>query len=187
MKKVQEKEKAFRSEGRKNIWFLQGAARFLFFFAVTAAIICFLLLIWFRPVVIGDISMGNTLEEGEIFLADRLSIYVREPERGDLVLFKRDETLFIKRIIAMPGERVEIVNGQVFIDSVPLDESMYEIVSAGDMEPFLISENAFFVLGDDRTILADSRLEEIGTVGRKEVIAVNGVRIFPIFRFIVFR
>ena len=86
----------------------------------------------------------------------------------------------------MPGEWVEIVRGNVYIDSRPLTEEGYRTVPAGNMEKRFVPEGSYFVLGDDRTVLADSRLEEIGMIRRREVAAINGVRVYPFYSLTVF-
>ncbi len=180
------KADAAERSARRGIQVLFGFLRVLLLVLLSAAAAAAVLFLVFRPVVMGDASMSGTLERGDVLLANRIRTYCADPKRGDLVSFSRNGKWMVKRVIALPGEWVEIVRGNVFIDSRPLTEEGYRTVPAGDMEKKYVPEGCYFVLGDDRTILADSRLEEVGLVRRQEVAAINGVRIYPLYRITLF-
>lgn len=175
-----------RLKNRTGRPLLFGILRILILTAISAAVAAAVLFVLFRPVVMGDASMSGTLERGDILLANRLRTYCADPKRGDLIAFSRNGEWMIKRVIAMPGEWVEIVRGSVYIDSRPLTENGYRTVPAGNMEKRFVPEGCYFVLGDDRTFLADSRLDEIGLIRRREVEAINGVRVYPFYSLTVF-
>ncbi len=118
-------------------------------------------------------SMTPTLEDQQFLIVNKLDYRLREPERGDIVVFldPRNENLkLIKRIIGLPGELVEVRNGQVYIDGQALDEP-YVRNQAGYSEPAeRVPEGQFYVLGDNRANSSDSHnwgtLAEDKIVGR---------------------
>lgn len=107
-------------------------------------------------------SMENTIMTNDRLVAFRLSYTFSEPERGDIVVFKYpdDESiLYIKRIIGLPGETVEIREGKVFIDGseTPLEDSYIREEMYGSFGPFEVPEDSYFMLGDNRNNSKDSR------------------------------
>lgn len=153
---------------------------------VTIAVLCLVFFIWLYPLKIVDQSMAPELNSGEVVLCDRIGKFIRMPERGDIVLFTTQDGIFIKRIVGMPGETVEIVEGHVFINSIPLDESSYEVNYVGDMPPVEIPAGSVFVLGDNRDEMYDSRLESVGSISFDKIQAVLRLRVAPFSRVTYF-
>lgn len=106
-------------------------------------------------------SMEPTLHTNEYLLVDKISYMVRRPQRGDIVVLRfpydprRD---FIKRIIALPGEEVEVRGGAVYIDSVKLDEPYILDRPLYSYPRKRVPENEYFVLGDNRNNSHDSHV-----------------------------
>ena len=153
---------------------------------VTVAILCLVFFIWLFPTRIVDESMAPALTSGEVVLCDRLAKFFRMPERGDLVLFATADGLFIKRIVGMPGETVEIVQGHVFINSIPLDESSYVVNYFGDMTPVEVPAGSVFVLGDNREDMYDSRLDTVGSIPFERIEGMLRLRVSPLSRITYF-
>lgn len=154
---------------------------------VVVVLVCFLLFfVWLRPLRIQGDSMSPALNEDEVVLVDRLSKYWKQPQRGDAILFEDEFGIFVKRVIALPGETVDIKEGRVFIDSRPLDESAYANEYKGDMDPLTVPEGAVFVLGDNRSLVYDSRLETVGCIPYADIQGVLRLRTWPITRFTLF-
>ncbi len=175
-----------RSEGRARVY--QNARRigWLFSLLVTIAVLCIAFLAWLFPTRIVDESMAPALTSGEVVLCDRLGKFFRMPERGDIVMFRTDEGIFIKRIVGMPGETVELVGGHVFIDSIPLDESSYAVNYIGDMPPVEVPGGCVFLLGDNRAEIYDSRLESVGCIPYERIEGMLRLRVSPLDRITYF-
>ncbi len=121
-------------------------------------------------------SMESTIMTGERVLGFRLTYMFEAPKRGDIIIFKfpDDESqVFIKRIIGLPGEQVDIIGGKVYIDhsAAPLDEPYLNDIPTGDAGPFIIPEDAYFVMGDNRNVSFDSRYWENHFVKRDKILA----------------
>lgn len=105
-------------------------------------------------------SMEDTVMTGSRIIVNRLSYAIQEPERGDIIAFYppgEEKTIYLKRIIGLPGETIEGIEGKVYIDGVWLEENY---IGEGDKEsfgPFVIPGDAYFVMGDNRSNSWDAR------------------------------
>ena len=118
-----------------------------------------------QPVRIAGTSMEKTLMSGDVVLATKFDYLSDVPERGHVVLCRlpgRSEQ-YVKRVIGLPGETVEIAAGQVLIDGIPLNEP-YAALSGEDYPARTLGADEFFVLGDNRAVSYDSREEDIGSL-----------------------
>lgn len=105
-------------------------------------------------------SMKDTLQIDDRLIASKLPYIFGEPERGDIVVFHfpDDESeVFIKRLIGLPGETIEIVDGYVYVDGVLLEETYVKGNREGNYGPYLVPEREYFMLGDNRLHSGDSR------------------------------
>jgi len=104
-------------------------------------------------------AMEPTLQSGDSLLVDRLSYRVREPERGDIIVFDAwySDRAFIKRIVGLPGENVEIRDGLVLIDGRELEEPYLEQPTLDHIGPVELDRNEYYVIGDNRGNSSDSR------------------------------
>lgn len=138
-----------------------------------------------HTVVSGD-SMQATLNDGDNLIVDKLSYRIRDPKRFEIVVFPfryQTGTYYIKRIIGLPGEQVQIYNGQIYINGKVLDESygLEPIRSAGlASKAITLGEDEYFVLGDNRNNSADSREPSVGTVQKEDLIGRAVFRIWPL-------
>ena len=141
-----------------------------------------------RTQVSGE-SMETTLSDGDHLIVDKISYRFRDPERYDIVVFPyrlEENTYYIKRIIGLPGETVQIVDGYVCINGVQLDEHYgNEIMEKPGIaaEPVTLGEDEYFVLGDNRNNSQDSRTASVGVIHRDEILSRAWVRIWPLSDF----
>jgi len=140
-------------------------------------------------------SMQNTLQPGEHLLIDKITPRIGDYSRGDVIVFhpqgRTDETPYIKRVIGVGGDRVEIAEGGVSINGVPVDETAYTYAAPGQNEPTFptplrgtsewdVPEGQLFVLGDHRQASTDSRRESVGLVDVEDVVGRAWLRFFPL-------
>ena len=159
----------------------------LILYCIVVVVIMFLVIKYVgqRTVVIGD-SMESTLQDGDNLITDKLTYHFVDPKRYDIVVFPfKDNTsqLLIKRIIGMPGETVQIIDGKIHINGYELDEDYGNAVmeSAGlASEPITLGNDEYFVLGDNRNNSQDSRFESVGNIHRSDLIGRAWVRIWPL-------
>ena len=129
-------------------------------------------------------SMEKTIMTGDRILGSRLTYLMHDPQRYDIVVFKYpdDESqLFIKRVIGLPGEKVEIIDGKVYIDDaeVPLDDSFTPEPAVGNWGPHIVPKDYYFMLGDNRNNSKDSRYWENTYVRKDKILGKAKVRYFP--------
>lgn len=146
-----------------------------------------------RTEVVGS-SMENTLEDGDNLLVDKLSYRFTEPKRFDIVVFpyrQEKDTYYIKRIIGMPGETLQIdMEGRIYINGEILEEYYGNAVIEDPgvaLQPVVLGENEYFVMGDNRNNSTDSRSESVGNIYRRELLGKAFIRIWPISKFELLR
>lgn len=133
-------------------------------------------------------SMLPTLQINDRLIVDKLSYEFRDPKRGDIVVFSPTETLkaqnfkdaFIKRVIALPGETVEVRDGRVYVNNQPLQERYIEERPNYQFGPVTVPPNQYLVLGDNRNNSYDSHYW--GFVPRHNIIGRAVVRFWPLNR-----
>ena len=130
-------------------------------------------------------SMENTIMTGDRIVGNRLAYISSEPERYDIIIFRYpdDESqLFIKRIIGLPGETVEISDGYIYIDGSdePLEDVETPEVMEGTYGPYEVPEGCYFVLGDNRNNSKDSRFWENTYVSKDEILGKAIFRYWPL-------
>ncbi|MCX4338862.1 MAG: signal peptidase I [Lachnospiraceae bacterium] len=129
-----------------------------------------------RTSVIGD-SMEPVLYNGQEILMNRILYRISMPKRGDVIVFlpngNQNSHFYVKRVVGLPGETVQIRDGNVYIDGLMLaeDERFDKIVDPGIAQnEILLASDEFFVLGDNRNSSEDSRSGNIGAVKKDTII-----------------
>ena len=170
----------FRRRRRRRNKFRIEMLRPVAVWAGKIAIVCLFafVFVWYfgqRVAVVGD-SMNPILNNGDIALVNRIVYDATAPKRGDIIVFKpkgnENSHYYIKRIIGLPGEKVQILEGEIYIDGEKLEEDygVSEITDPGiAAEEIELDGNEFFVLGDDRENSEDSRMAAVGNVKRSYI------------------
>lgn len=141
-----------------------------------------------QPFFVRGASMEPNFEDGEYLIIDQLSYRFREPERGEVIVFRfpgNPSQFFIKRIIGVPGDTVRVDEGRVviqnsdFTSGVVLDEASYlpDTVRTGGSTSLQLGTDEYFVLGDNRTASSDSRAW--GSLDKHNIIGRAWIRAFP--------
>lgn len=158
--------------------------------AVSAVIVFVIRAYIFQPFIVRGSSMQPTYYEREYLIINKIGYRFHDIARGDVVVFKSPQLheYLIKRVIALPGERVVIQGGVVSVypklDEAPmvLDEGAYlsaDTITAGDVDT-VVAEGEYFVMGDNRGASYDSRY--IGPIPRDEISGKVWLRLFPFDR-----
>ncbi|MEI2583979.1 signal peptidase I [Scytonema sp. PRP1] len=133
-------------------------------------------------------SMEPTIQPGDHLIIDKISYDFTSPQRGDIVVFNPTKTLqednfhdaFIKRVIGLPGDKVEVKNGQVYINGLPIKENYIEAKPDYNWGPVIVPANSYLVLGDNRNDSFDSHYW--GFVPRNKIIGRAILFFWPLNR-----
>lgn len=135
----------------------------------------------FNISIVNQTSMYPTLKPKDVLISNSFYRFSKNHNRGDIIVFKssEDNKLLIKRIIGLPGETIEILNGEVFINGNLLEENYLEdSYTPSEIEKFEVSEDELFVMGDNRAGSYDSR--HFGSIKISSVRSKPVIRIWPL-------
>jgi signal peptidase I, bacterial type len=142
-----------------------------------------------QKVVVSGQSMESTLQNEDSLWVDKLSYTFGEPERFDVIVFpykKGSDILFIKRVIGLPGETVQIQDGNIYINGELLEEN-YGLETINDPgiagSKVTLAHDEYFVLGDNRNNSNDSRRSDVGNIKKENIIGKAVFRIAPASKF----
>lgn len=158
---------------------------------ITMTLVVFLFLITFvvQGYKVYGSCMEPNLQTGERLIGNKFIYHFEKPTRGDVIVFKyppNPNKVFVKRIIGLPGETVEIRKGKVYLNGRALDEDLYVVNAAhGDFGPQKIPDGCIFVLGDNRDESNDSRFW--GDLPLRNVQAKAWLRYWPLSRIALFQ
>lgn len=197
-----------------NRFFNKIKLKHIISFTVIAIIVFFAILLLFgffyAPSKIEGESMENTIYDGDWLIIDRINLNTDTLERGDIIIMKGEPKKFtllkflnnsnfakqflpssigedwIKRIVAIEGDIVELFNDSIYVNGVRLVEPYLKTRNStydkGLTEfPYTVPENEFFIMGDNRLVSHDSR--NIGSIGADEILGTSNFRILPLSRF----
>ena len=156
---------------------------------VVLSIAWFVVLAMGRQLVVSGQSMEPEHSQGEVVLMNRIIYHLRKPERFDIVAFEKEGEkgkYYMKRIIGMPGETVQIKDGLVYIDDrlLEAEDGLQSAALAGLAEhPITLGEDEYFLLGDNRESSEDSRFVNVGNVKEEQIGGIVWFRIRPLSRF----
>ena len=136
--------------------------------------------------VVGN-SMESTLENGDDIIVEKFSYITSDPERYDIIVFRESESVnYIKRVIALPGETIQITEGKIYIN----ERAIFDAYGNAKMEdggiaekPIKLGQDEYFVLGDNRNASKDSRDKAVGVIKRDQIIGKAWLRVLPFDNF----
>ena len=127
------------------------------------------------------------IKDGDELIVEQVSYYFHDPERYDVIVFPTStHNSYIKRIIGLPGETVQIMDGKIYINGNMLTESYGRdpIEDPGlAADPIYLAGDEYFVLGDNRNASVDSRSSEVGLIKKDKIIGKAWLRFYPISTF----
>lgn len=132
-------------------------------------------------------SMKSTLENGDDIIVEKFSYLTNNPERYDIIVFRESESVnYIKRVIALPGETIQITEGKIYIN----ERAIFDAYGNAKMEdggiaekPIKLGQDEYFVLGDNRNASKDSRDKAVGVIKRDQIIGKAWLRVLPFDNF----
>lgn len=148
---------------------------------ISLGIFFFVYILLVQPHRVKGDSMYPNFMDGELLLTEKITYRLYKPKRGDVIVFKAptpQKVDFIKRIIGLPHDNVKIENGTIFINGIKIEEP-YETQSTGGSINVLLSDNQYYVLGDNRQASSDSRA--FGAIERKSIKGKAWLVYWPIF------
>ena len=153
-----------------------------------AVLIAAVILIFLKPIIVQQESMVPNFQSGDYLIISRQSYKLfGEMQRGDVIVFKSDlydergnQKNLIKRIIGLPGDKIEITGGQVYLNGELLDEDyIKEQGVSGEMEEITVPDKHLFVMGDNRAVSEDSRNASVGPIDESTVMGKVILRLYP--------
>lgn len=160
---------------KKKSKIILNSIKIIFVFFITGFIIQGFV---FHSSIVQGESMLPIMEEGDRVIFNKAAYLFEDPERGDIVIIQRPIKNYVKRIVALPGETIEVKDNTLFINGKKHQQSYLpenEIKKTKDFEAVTIPQNSYFVMGDNRLISKDSRnglgfIEKNEIIGKLEVI-----------------
>lgn len=148
-----------------------------------AAVAILVATLWLPVFQIYGNSMAPTLQDGEIIF----SVKTSELEPGDIISFYYNNKILVKRVIARPGDWVDIDEaGNVLLNGMPLEEPYLEEKALGDCDiplPYQVPDGKYFVMGDHRSTSVDSRSTAVGCVAQEQIVGKILFRVWPLNDF----
>ena len=135
-------------------------------------------------------SMKDTINVNDRIVAFRLAYLFSEPERFDIIVFRfpdKETELYVKRVIGLPGDKVEIKKGKVYIndEETPLRDDFAKWKRQDDYGPYYVPEGYYFMLGDNRDDSADSRAWVNKFVAKEKILGKVVFKYYPGFKILV--
>lgn len=140
-----------------------------------------------QPFLVSGASMAPNFHNGDYLMVDELTYRVRDPERGEVVVFRYPNdrsTFYIKRIIGLPGERIVLADGKITINGGKISETyLPNGMSTQGSADMVLGSGEYFVMGDNRPYSFDSRTW--GVLPREDIIGIARMRLWPVQNFAV--
>lgn len=155
----------------------------VFTLVTVAAVAVLVATLWLPVLQIYGSSMAPTLHDGEILFAVKSADF----EQGDIISFYYNNKILVKRVIAGPGDWVDIDDsGNVYVNGTLLEEPYLTEKALGDCDielPYQVPDGRLFVMGDHRATSADSRSTAVGCVAQEQIVGKIALRVWPLSEF----
>ncbi len=167
------KKKRFRFSFKA---FTSGVLNWVLLIFVAAVVGYSIVTFLFQTITVIGPSMNNTLQDGQVVIVNKICYTIGDVERYDVVAFSQVETenyYEIKRVIGLPGETVQIKDGFIYINGERLEDLIYDerILTAGiASDEIKLSDDEYFVLGDNVNNSEDSRYSNVGNISKSEIL-----------------
>lgn len=151
---------------------------------IVAVLLGFVFGVWLLGVRVDDDGMAPTVSRGDVIFFNRLSRFVRTPERGDIIAYSTADGIKLGRIAALPGEAVQSDGGKLYINGILLDERIYTEFVNPDMPELALNKNEYFIMPDAR----ESMLPQPNrmAIHIDDFVGRAWIRVTPISKFGVF-
>lgn len=154
---------------------------------LVAVIVAVIIMQFIKPTIVKETSMQPTLFENNYIFLSKQAYLFGDPQKGDIIVFHTDlktqtgkEKLLIKRIIGLPGDTINITDGEVTVNGELLDESyILEPYTSGWVDDLVVPDDSLFVMGDNRQNSADSRDPSVGNVKIDDIVGKAAFRLYP--------
>ncbi|NLX82223.1 MAG: signal peptidase I [Clostridiales bacterium] len=153
-----------------------------------------------EPIRVDGRSMLETLQDGEVVLVTKPAVLMNNLKRGDVVIVRfptRHKTatlrlgapldlnfvhheLFVKRLVALPGDSVAVLNGTLYINDAPVTEDYIDYPARTDFQRIVLGEDQYMVMGDNRAVSNDSRSQGVGPISRDMIVGKAKLVILPL-------
>ncbi len=173
------------SEGKKP-GMLREIFGFLLYVIIVVGITFIIITFVGQRTYVSGSSMESTLSHGDNLIVDKLTYRFSTPKRFDIIVFPfryEENVYYIKRIIGLPGETIQIKDGQIYVDGEILEESYgREVMKSAGLaaDPITLGDDEYFVLGDNRNDSTDSRDPNVRLIHKDEIIGRAWIRIWPL-------
>ncbi len=154
----------------------------------------------FEPIRVDEQSMINTLQDGEVVIMTKPAVLLGHLNRGDVVICRYpkrnktntiklgatldlqtvDNTLFVKRLVALPGDAVAVTDGQLYVNDALVEEAYIDYPSWADYPRQELGENEYMVMGDNRASSHDSRARDVGPITREMIVGHASLVVLPL-------
>lgn len=155
----------------------------VFTLITVSAIAVLIATLWLPVLQIYGTSMTPTLENGQIVVSIKSGTF----ETGDLVVFRYNNKILVKRLVAKAGDWVDIdTDGTVYVNDKPLEEPYLNEKALGECDlqlPYQVPESRMFVMGDHRSVSVDSRSTTVGCVAEEQIVGKIVLRVWPLDQF----